>query len=55
MPDEIILEHEMVIPVEVTAEVLGENRDARFDEPSEGQYAGKIKSNLEQRGHHKQN
>jgi len=43
MPNEIILEHEMVIVVEVTAQVLGENRDARFDEPSEGQYSGDIK------------
>jgi len=43
MPDEIILEHEMVIVVEVTAQVLGENRDARFDEPGECQYSGDIK------------
>ena len=43
MPDEIILEHEMVIVVEVTAEILGENRDARFDEPGECQFSGDIK------------
>ena len=43
MPDEIILEHEMVIVVEVTAEVLGGNRDARFDEPGECQYSGDVK------------
>jgi|TARA_R100001443_G_scaffold69032_1_gene77648 hypothetical protein len=43
MPNEIILEHEMVIVVEVTAQVLGENRDARFDEPGECQFSGDIK------------
>jgi len=43
MPDEIILEHEMVIVVEVTAQVLGENRDACFDEPGECQFSGDIK------------
>ena len=43
MPDEIILEHEMVIVVEVTAEVLGENRADTFDEPGECQYSGDVK------------
>ena len=43
MPDEIEIEYELTIPVVITAEILGENRDARFDEPSEGQYSGNIK------------
>ena len=43
MPDEIILEHEMVIVVEVTAEILGENRADTFDEPGECQFSGDIK------------
>jgi len=42
MPDEIKIEHEVVIVVEVTAEILGENRDARFDEPGEQQFPGDI-------------
>ena len=43
MPDEIEIQYEITIPVVITAEILGENRDARFDEPSEGQYSGNIK------------
>ena len=43
MPDEIILEREMVIVVEVTAEILGENRADTFDEPGECQYSGDVK------------
>ena len=43
MPDEIEIQYEITIPVVITADILGENRDARFDEPSEGRYAGNIK------------
>jgi len=43
MPDEIEIEYELTIPVVITAEILGENRDARFDEPGECQYSGNIK------------
>ncbi len=43
MPDEIEIEYEITIPVVITADILGENRDARFDEPGECQYSGDIK------------
>ena len=43
MPDEIEIQYEITIPVVITAEILGENRDARFDEPGECQYSGNIK------------
>jgi hypothetical protein len=43
MPDEIEIEYELTIPVVITADILGENRDARFDEPGECQYSGDIK------------
>ena len=43
MPDEIEIQYEITIPVVITAEILGENRDARFDEPGECQFSGDIK------------
>ena len=42
MPDEIKIEYELTIPVVITADILGENRDARFDEPGEQQFPGDI-------------
>jgi hypothetical protein len=43
MPDEIEIQYEITIPVVITAEILGENRDARFDEPGECQFSGDVK------------
>ena len=43
MPNEIEIQYEITIPVVITAEILGENRDARFDEPGECQFSGDIK------------
>ena len=43
MPNEIEIQYEITIPVIITAEILGENRDARFDEPGECQFSGDIK------------